>query len=57
MATLFQCRGPVPLYLISPTLSEEIRKYGDSIQKVQVERTSGHTYLLRFHLELRGERP
>ena len=57
MATLFQCRGPVPLYLIPQTLADEIRKYGDSILKVQVERTSGHTYLLKFHLDIRGERP
>ncbi len=47
--------SPVPLYLIPQALSEEIRKYGDSIAEVKVKRTAGHNYILKIKHERRGD--
>ena len=55
MAEIHHTSGPVPLYLISKTLSEEIRKYGDTISEVRVKRTAGHRYLIKLKLESQGE--
>lgn len=48
---------PVPLYLIPQTLSEEIRKYGDSITGMQIHRTSGHSFIIKIRHDPAGERP
>ena len=48
--------SPVPLFLIPQALSEEIRKYGDTIMDVRIRRTAGHTYIIRIKHEMRGDR-
>lgn len=47
---------PVPLYLLPQTLSEEIRKYGDSITGMLIHRTSGHSYIIKIRRNPRGDR-
>ncbi len=55
MAMAQHSTSPVPLYLIPQALSEEIRKYGDSIAEVKVKRTAGHNYILKIKHERRGD--
>ncbi|ADN36438.1 hypothetical protein Mpet_1685 [Methanolacinia petrolearia DSM 11571] len=40
--------GPVPLYLIPQALSKEIRELKDAIVEIQINRTSGHNYLINL---------
>ncbi|KUG05755.1 hypothetical protein ASZ90_016813 [hydrocarbon metagenome] len=56
MAMAQHSTSPVPLYLIPQALSEEIKKYGDTIAEVRVRRTSGHNYILKVKHERRGDR-
>ena len=56
MPTAKHTTNPVPLYLIPMALSEEIKKYGDSIAEVRVRRTDGHNYVLRIKHEVQGDR-
>lgn len=46
----------VPLYLLPQALSDEIKKYGDTIIAVRIKRAAGHTFVLRVKHEMRGER-
>jgi len=48
--------SPVPLYLLPQALSEEIKKYGDTIAEIRVRRTTGHNYFLKVKHERRGDR-
>lgn len=48
--------SPVPLYLLPQALSEEIKKYGDAIISVRINRTAGHSYVLKVKHERRGDR-
>lgn len=38
--------GPVPFYLVVPTLSSEIHKHGGAISRIAIWRTNHHAYMI-----------
>ncbi|WP_084600850.1 hypothetical protein [Methanolacinia paynteri] len=52
---LSKSAGPVPLYLLPQTLSQEIHEFGDSIIEVNIRRTRGHNYLIRLTASAKEE--
>lgn len=52
---LSKAAGPVPLYLLPQTLSQEIHELGDSIIEIQIKRTRGHNYLIRLTASAKEE--
>jgi hypothetical protein len=42
---------PVPLYLVPPTITANVKKFGGAISEIHVTRTGGHQYAITMVIE------